>query len=302
MPKETEAIAIPQTPELAGFKFPARLAWVCLLLAAAFATVLPGLAGSWFDERADMQHGALVPACVAAMVWHKSKSLSRVPVEVQPRGLLLVLLAFFLAAAGSLGQWTSVSRGAVVLSIAGVVWYWRGWSMLRALAYPLGVLIFMITPPTSLYEELTFRLQLVASGLAERILDLIGITVLREGNILELSGGLRLSVVEACSGIRSLVTVLFFFIVYNYFLVERRAFRWILVGCAVPATILGNALRIVLTAYFSRTRPELASGVYHSLAGYVIILMAAGAGILIHLLLERFFALTPLRRAEGEPA
>src|SRR4029077_1514004 len=97
----------------------------------------------------------------------------------------------------------------------------------RELAFPLLLLLFMIPIPSVIYNQITFPLQLFASRVAEFVLGVIGIPVLRDGNILELASQ-RLSVAEACSGIRSLLSLTFLSVVYAYFFDRKVWMRWAL--------------------------------------------------------------------------
>ena len=142
------------------------------------------------------------------------------------------------------------------------------------LVYPLCTLILMIAPPTFIFERLTLSLQLLASRLGEVCLEALGYSVLREGNILEMVG-IKLSVEEACSGIRSLVAIFFMCVLYNYFFVQGRSMQALLLAMAIPVAILGNAVRIVATGVASQYNPALVSGAAHEAFGYVSVVAAA---------------------------
>ena len=114
----------------------------------------------------------------------------------------------------------------------------------------------MVAPPTFMFARLTLSLQLLASRLGEACLETLGYSVLREGNILELVG-IKLSVEEACSGIRSLMAIIFMCVLYNYFFVEGRSMKALILVMAIPIAILGNAVRIVATGIASQYNPAL---------------------------------------------
>jgi len=115
-------------------------------------------------------------------------------------------------------------------------------------------------------------------------LETLGYSVLREGNILELPG-VKLSVEEACSGIRSLTAILFMCVIYNYFFVQGRGTRWLILAAAVPIAIFGNALRILATGIASQYDPALVTGAAHEAFGYVAIAAAAAGCLAVHILL-----------------
>jgi exosortase len=154
--------------------------------------------------------------------------------------------------------------------------------MARELAYPLCTLVLMIAPPTFVYERLTLDLQLIASRLGESGLEALGYSVMREGSILELVGT-KLSVEEACSGLRSLLSILFMCVLYNYFFVHSKLMQTILLVWAVPIAILGNAGRIVATGIASQYKPEMIHGTAHDAFGYFSVVIAAIGCIVLHL-------------------
>jgi exosortase len=103
--------------------------------------------------------------------------------------------------------------------------------------------------------------------LSELSLETLGLSVLREGNVLQLTY-MKLSVVEACSGLRSLITLSFFCLVYGYFFEDKLWLRSLLVVSAIPAAILVNVLRITSTGLLGRHHPEWTSGVHHEFLGW----------------------------------
>jgi exosortase len=131
----------------------------------------------------------------------------------------------------------------------------------------------MIRIPLFIYSQITFPLQLLASSLAANALLFIGIPVFQDGNVLELPNQ-KLSVVEACSGIRSLLSLSFLSLVYAYFFDRRVSMRWVLLLMSIPIAIAANATRVTLTGIISTYRPELAEGVYHSLEGWILFMVA----------------------------
>jgi exosortase len=131
----------------------------------------------------------------------------------------------------------------------------------------------MVPIPAIIFNQITFPLQLLASRIAELALTLIGVPVFRDGNILELPSQ-RLSVVEACSGIRSLLSLSFLALVYAYFFDKKVWMRAILLVAAVPVAIATNAFRVTLTGVVSEYKPEWAEGFFHAAEGWVIFMTA----------------------------
>src|ERR1041385_8295917 len=147
---------------------------------------------------------------------------------------------------GVLGTELFTSRSAFVITIIGVVVAIGGAPLFRKLEFPLLLLFLMVPIPGVVYNQLTFPLQILASRFATDALMTLGIPVFREGNILDLPGG-RLSVVEACSGIRSLLSLTFLSLVYGHFFEKRTWIRVALFVATIPIAILANASRVTIT-------------------------------------------------------
>lgn len=271
----------PSTSSVAGY---VRVLVVGVLLIGGFWPILHSMYGSWFDEHAYMEHGVLVVPAAAYMVWTKRSRLRQVPRQPSLWGIPLLLWGAAQALLGLAAQWTWIGRTAFLVSLVGCIVALFGWRMVRELTYPLCTLLLMIAPPTFVYERLTLSLQLLASRLGEMCLEALGYSVVRQGNILEMVGA-KLSVEEACSGIRSLLSILFMCVLYNYFFVADKSMRaWILI-LAVPIAILGNAGRIVATGIASQHNRELVQGAAHEAFGYVSVLIAGIGCIALHSLM-----------------
>ncbi len=256
-----------------------------VLLVVAFWPILISISGSWFDERAYMEHGVLVIPAAAYMAWTKKEKLKTIPRQPSGWGVLLLLGGALQALLAMVAQWNWVGRMAFLVSLVGYLATVFGWRIIRELAYPLCTLLLMITPPTFVYERLTLSLQLLASRLGEICLEALGYSVLREGNILEMVG-IKLSVEEACSGIRSLMAIVFMCVLYNYFFVQSRSMRAVVLVLSIPVAILGNAVRIVATGVVSQYDPALAQGAAHEALGYVTVVAAALGVVALHLMLQ----------------
>jgi exosortase len=218
------------------------------------------------------------------MAWTKRERLKSLPCRTSLRGVVLLGCGDLQAMLGIAAQWIWVSRMAFLVSLTGCIAVLYGWRVVRELLYPLGTLILMVAPPTFVFERLTLSLQLLASSIGENFLQSLGYSVLREGNILELVG-IKLSVEEACSGIRSLLAIIFMCVLYNFFFVQGRFFKVFILAMAIPIAILGNAGRIVATGIASQYNKELVSGTAHEAFGYVSVVIAAAGCVGLHLVL-----------------
>jgi len=261
------------------------LAWFGLLVAVCYAPVLAVLVNNWVID-ADMGHGFFVPLVAGLIIWQRRKELLAIEPRPNLWGLVLVLFGGALVIAATLGVELFLARNAFIVTVIGVVWLLRGTETLKKVAFPLFLLFFMVPIPTIVYTRITFPLQLLASELAARALDFLGIPVLRNGNVLDLPNQ-QLSVVEACSGIRSLLSLTFLSLTYGYFFEKSRWIRVVLFAATIPIAIVANASRVTLTGIATQIKPELAEGFFHESTGWVIFLAALALLILFHRLLAR---------------
>jgi exosortase len=228
-----------------------------------------------------MGHGFFVPLVVGFIVWQRREELARVEIRPNWWGLLVVLLGAVQMMLGTLGVELFTSRVAFVVSVIGSVWFLGGTPLLKKLIFPLALLFLMVPIPAVVYNQVTFRMQLLASRLAGGSLEFLSVPVVREGNILELPN-MRLQVVEACSGIRSLLTLTFLSLVYGYLFEKRLWVRAALFISTIPIAILANGGRIAATGILSQVKPDLAEGFYHESTGWILFLISLGLLIAFH--------------------
>jgi exosortase len=265
--------------------FPVRLpwwqiGWFTALVIVCYAPILRQLVRVWATD-GDMGHGFFVVPVAAFLAWQRRRLLTAEPAQSNPWGLAILAWGCSQAIAATLAAELYTQRLAVVITITGIVFYLGGRSWLRILRFPLFLLLFMIPIPQIIYSQLTMRLQTTATILAEMILTVIGIPVLRSGNVLELPSQ-SLNVAEACSGIRSMLSLAFLALVYAYFRENRRWVRAFLFLCSVPIAIGANAIRVAVAGVLSEMNNEWARGAYHEAEGYIVFAIALGALIGVH--------------------
>ena len=161
-----------------------------------------------------------------------------------------------------------------------------GWMALRQFVFPLSLLLFTFPIPAVLYGEITQPLQLLATRLSEWCFESLGFSVFREGNILQLAH-MQLSVVEACSGLRSLITLFFFCLVYTIFFEPARWMRILVTFTAVPTAILVNTMRITATGILGKFNPEWTKGLYHSFLGWTAFFVGFFLVVVTHRLIRK---------------
>lgn len=267
----------------------AWLIWTAVLAALVFVlygSILRALVLDWWHDP-NYGHGFLVPVFAGFVLWKKRERLTRVAIKPANFGLLVMLGAVGLLLVGSLGAELFSTRFSLLVMIGGIVFFLMGWAMLRAVLFPLSFLVLMIPIPVLIYNQITFPLQLLASRFATFWLQLVNVPVLREGNLIILPN-YTLEVVDACSGIRSLMTLITLAIAYGYLVESRRWIRWLMVLLMVPIAIVSNSIRIVGAGFLTyHIGPKMAEGFFHEFSGWVIFVAALLLMFACHWLLRK---------------
>jgi exosortase len=261
------------------------IAWFFILLVACYFTVLEQLVRKWYNDE-DMGHGFFVPVIAAYIAWQNRDKLFESGLRTNNWGLALIVLAGLQLYVSTLAAELFTQRTAFIEAIIGVVLFLGGMAALRILSFPIILLFFMVPIPSVIYNQITFPLQIFASQVAEFCLNMMGYAVLRDGNVLELASQ-KLSVVEACSGIRSLLSLTFLSLVYAYFFDNRVWMRYFLFAATIPIAIVANSGRVTLTGILSEIRPDLAHGFFHSASGWVIFMIALFILVMVHQIISR---------------
>jgi exosortase len=272
----------------ASWKSRSWVVWFTILLSLLvllYASVLKLLVAQWWTDP-NYGHGFFVPLFSGYILWHQRERWTKSEIEPSNFGLLVMLGAVALLFIGSLGAELFTSRFSLLVLIAGIILFLAGWKMLRAVVFPLAFLIFMIPIPVIIYNQITFPLQLIASRLATVWLEVVGVPVLRDGNVLVLSN-FSLEVAEACSGIRSLMSLIALAVAYGHLAEPRRWVRYALVVLMVPSAIVTNAMRIMGAGVLAhKFGPQAAEGFLHQFSGWVVFLATLVLIFLCHWILR----------------
>ena len=246
---------------------------------------LAHLALQWWRDP-DFSHGFLVPLFSAYIVWRKRAQIARIFPQPSWSGLAVLLGGIFLLLVGEMGAELFLARSSLLLLLAGLTILYLGWNFFRALLFPWAFLLLMIPVPTILFNKITFPLQLLASRVAAAVLPIFGVPVLREGNIINLSS-MALEVAEACSGIRSLMSLLALAIMYGYLMDARSWVRWTLAISAVPIAVIANAIRVIGTGLLVQYwDPEKAEGYFHESWGWLTFVLSLLMLYLLHMIIR----------------
>lgn len=260
-----------------------------------YALILSDLVADWWQDP-DYSHGFLIPWLSAYFAWQRRPKLSHTIPRHNLWGLPFLLLGLVMLFLGRVGAELFLMRVSMLVVVGGLVLYLLGWGHLKVLAFPLTLLLFMIPLPAILLNAITFPLQLMAASISTSDLQLIGLPVYREGNLIFLPR-LTLEVVEACSGIRSLVSLAAVAVVMAHLTQRGLWQRAVVMVSAVPIAIAVNVFRIWGTGVLAYPYgTKVAEDFYHTLSGWLIFVVAFG------LLLAENFLLSRLRWRQGSPS
>jgi exosortase len=238
-----------------------------------YQEVLWGLGSDWNNDP-DYSHGFLVPFLSVYFIWERWNVLTDETPSPSFWGIGLLSLGLFSLVVGLIGAELYVQRTSLIVVLSGLVLLILGWKSLWLLSLPIGFLIFMIPLPAIVVNTIAFPLQLFAAQAATFCLFSLGIPVFREGNLIMLAST-TLEVAEACSGLRSLLSLLALGTVYGYFSQNVMWKRWMLVVLSIPIAIIANAFRVagtgILAHYFGA---EAAEGFYHTFEGWLVFVVA----------------------------
>ncbi len=254
-------------------------------LGLLYFPVLKGLVYDWWHDP-NYSHGFLLPVFSGYLVWSKRKELAQLPVKGSWWGLLLLGAGLLLLLLGWVAGEQFTQRFSFLVVLYGGLIFLLGWPIAKRLFFPVWILTFAIPIPYVIYNSLTFPLKLFASKIATNLLQFLGFSVYRDGNIIVLPN-MVLEVVDACSGIRSLISLLALCSILAYFM-RSNLFRAILILSAVPIAIGVNVLRVFITgalAYY--LGPKVAEGFFHTFSGLAVFGLSLGLIYLVHRLMAK---------------
>jgi exosortase len=263
------------------------IGWFLALLIASYFPILKLLVWQWAHDE-DVGHGFFVPVVAGYIAWQRRAEILALDWKPAWWGVWIMLWGMLQGYVGMLGAELFLQRTSFLITLVGLLLVLGGTPVVRKLAFPLLLLPFMIPIPAVVYNQITFPLQLFASSVAENVLEFLNHPVIRDGNVLELASQ-KLNVAEACSGIRSLLSLSFLALVYAYAFDSKVWMRWALLAGVVPIAILANAGRVTVTGILSDWDADLAHGFFHSLEGWVIFVIAGVMLVMLHVVVNRIY-------------
>lgn len=244
-----------------------------VILTLLYWSIVRDLSAQWFDD-ANYNHGVLIPLFSGFVVWRERHRLRAIEPAGSWLGLPVLLSGIAILLLGDIGAENFLMRSSLLVILGGLVLFLAGRAMLRATLFPLCYLLFMIPLPAILFYAVTFPLQRIAAEQAAWVLDLLGVPVLLDGNIIHLSQ-ISLGVTEACSGIRSLISLVAGAVAWAYLMLPPGRLSVLFAAAAIPITIVANSARVVLTGLIGQWfGVEYASGFFHEFAGWVVYMFA----------------------------
>jgi len=268
-----------------------------LLIASLYHSILYRLVMQWANDP-NFSHGFFVPAFAVFVIWQNRSRLRTIPVSPSWWGLPVVIFALLMLLLGVMGVELFTARSSLLFLLAGLILLFRGWPQFRGVLFPWAFLFLMIPLPAIIMNQLTFPLQIFASKLATWCLQTVGTPTLREGNIIILPH-ISLEVVEACSGIRSLVSLITLATIYGYLLENRNRVRVALALSAVPVAVFANVFRIFVTGELAEHwDPDKAMGFFHEFQGWVVFVVSLLLLFAIHRMINAIWKPTPPSRPQ----
>lgn len=260
---------------------------LCLLLVLLYHAIAVKLVSDWYNLP-DFSHGFLIPFFAAFLLWDRRVQLRGTPITQSWGGISLVVAGLFALLLGVLGADLFFQRVSFVLLVSGLVWALLGKEMLGRLKFVMFVLLLAIPLPAIVFNQITFPLQQWASTLASGLLSLARVPVLQMGNIIRLPA-MDLEVAEACSGIRSLMSLFTVAVIYGYFLEKETWRRVLLALSSLPIAVAANVLRIFGTGLCVQYwDPDKAMGFFHEFSGWLVFLVSLGCLYVVHLSMRVF--------------
>ena len=244
-----------------------------LLLSGLYFSIVPDMVRQWyFDD--NYSHGFLVPVITGYFIYSRWNDVKDVEVAPSNLGLLIILLGLMQLTLSTLGTEFFTMRSSLIVLLAGVILFLFGKGVMKILAFPIAYLIFMVPIPYIVYDALAFPLKLIVAKYSVVVLRMLSIPVMREGNII-MFPAITLEVADACSGIRSLMSLLALSTAYAMYLAVSSWKKVILILMAVPIAILTNGLRVFVTGLLAQYwGAKAAEGFFHEFAGLAVFALA----------------------------
>jgi exosortase A len=247
---------------------------------------LYGMAVDWYIDE-NYSHGFLIPLISGYLVWQRRYTIKSVATSPSNLGLFMVIVGLVIYLIGNVAGESFTMRVSLLFVIGGALLFTYGAGLFKTVSFPFFYLIFMIPLPYILYDSIAFPLKLLVSKYSVDFLRVIGVPTMREGNVIYLVST-TLEVADACSGIRSIMSLLALSAALAYFTQKGWLKRAVLIVLAIPIALFANSIRVIGTGILaSRYGSRVAEGFFHEFAGLVIFGVAMAMLILSALVISK---------------
>lgn len=258
-----------------------------VVVAVLYATIVPRMVTQWYLDE-NYSHGFMVPLIAGYFFWQRRQEILSTEVSPNWSGLGVIGFGLAILLAGYLATEYFTMRSSLVVILIGMVWFFFGKQALKEMALPLGYLFFMVPIPAVIYDAAALPLKLIVAKVSVVALQLAGIMVIREGNIIMLANT-TLEVADACSGLRSLMSLLALAVAYAFMTQNGWLKRSVVIAAAVPIAVLTNMFRVIATGFLAQYwGAKAAEGFFHEFAGLAVFGMAMALLVGTGALLRRF--------------
>lgn len=259
---------------------------IIALLAVIYPTILKDMAVQWYDD-GNYSHGFIVPFIAGYFLYIRRNELMSALVTPWNPGLAVIVAGLLQLLVAWLGMEYFTMRTSLIVVLAGMVLFFFGKRVFSIALLPICYLFLMIPIPYIIYDAMAFPLKLFVTKVSVSFLQLVGVVVLREGNII-MFPSTTLEVADACSGIRSLMSLIALSVAYAFFMHISNLKRWIIIIASVPIAIATNALRVIVTGILAQWwGTKAAEGFFHEFAGLAVFALAMVMLVSLGTLLSR---------------
>ncbi len=256
-----------------------------ILFFGLYYSIIFYMVKDWYND-SNYSHGFLIPFISAYIVWKNKEKISNIKIKSDSLGFLILFIGLFIYILGITGAELFTMRFSMIPVLFGIVYCLCGREMTKNLLVPIGFLVCMIPIPSILFNEVAFPLKLLAANVATNVIQFLNIPIVREGNIIHLTD-ITLEVADACSGIRSLMSMIALGVAYAYLFQNSVIKRLILSLFIVPITIVANVARVTGTGILSHyVGSAAAEGFFHEFAGIFVFMLAFAMFITVGFILN----------------
>lgn len=242
-----------------------------------------GVLWRMWSHNDNYSHGFLIPPVSVLLVWLMRRSIAAEPRAASWGGLPLLLLGTLLHIAGIRGDVSMFQAYSLIFLVAGLVWTWFGWRVLRRVWFPIAFLAFAAPTFPVFINQVSFRLKTLAAFGSVQLAQGMGVAVSRQGMDLRFPSGV-MTIEGACSGLNSLIALMAMGALFAHLGTGAPWRRVLLFLLAVPVALAANIVRLTgLCVYAALADTTRATGLFHDIGGFVLY----GFALLALLVLKR---------------